>query len=177
MKNYVTFTHPYVLVEDAKAKYQPVYKEYLKDIPSINLDSPTLCCPFSTLKRPSRPRKKAPVKSGYCEICYVKYADYDAHVSAQDHVEYAEDGRNYKKIDSFIAEMEDATYGYSLSIAKSPCDRLEAEFSQGQAVPLGMRCDSGSLIRLSRDSSDSETEAVSFDIILNTIEKRFSQEK
>lgn len=177
MKTYVTFKYPYVLIEDAKGKHQPVYKEYTKDVPFMNLDSPVLCCPFTTAKRSTRARKPNPVKAGYCEICYTKFDDYDSHVLGKDHLEYAGNDANYRRIDAFIQEVEAEQCVYNAEFMNSPCDRLELEFSQNNGAVYSDGCGTESFIRLSKDSSDDQNEVVSFDIILNNIEKRFSQEK
>lgn len=177
MKTYVTFKYPYVLIEDTKGKYQPIYKEYSKDIPFINLDSPTLCCPFTTAKRSTKAKKMNPIKAGYCEICYTKFDDYKMHVLTKDHVEYAKNDANYRKIDAFIQEMDVEQRVYSADFMNSPCDRLEIGFSQNNGMVYSDECDPGSVIRFSRDTSDNQNEIVPFDIILNSIEKKFSQDK
>lgn len=168
MKNYTIFTSPYILIEDAKGKYQPVYKEYTKEIPSINLDSPVLCCPFSNARRSNKPKKKNPVKPGYCEICYLRYEDYLMHVNSKEHREYAEDDYNYRAIDLFIKDLLEQEIFGSSEYLHSPCEKLEAKYS---SQPIHYNSDSqpGSLIRMSMGSCDSNDEIVEFDVILRKI--------
>lgn len=45
------------------------------------------------------PREK---KAGYCECCYTKYSDYDAHVLTNAHVNYAENEANFTKLDDLL---------------------------------------------------------------------------
>lgn len=102
MRNYTIFKHPYILIEDIKSKHQPFYKEYTGDLPRLNLNSPTLCCPFQENKRYKPSVKRKQTKSGFCELCYIKFSDYEKHVMEFEHREYAKDKTNYKKIDMFI---------------------------------------------------------------------------
>lgn len=177
MKNYITFKHPYVLVEDCKNKFQPFYKEYINQIPSFNYDSPSLCCPFSSARRSQRPKKRNIIKSGYCEICYSKYDVYDEHVMTREHVEYAEDDYNYRNIDLFIQDMlETKLYEY-YSYMHSPCERLEEKFASSSQIFYNNESGTGSLIRMSLDSSASSDDIVEFDMILNKIDKKYESYK
>lgn len=78
---YHVFKHPYVLIEDSTGKYKPFHREYSRDsketmIPLIN---------FENLSNPKRTR---PVKkAGVCEICVMKYADYEEHIKTEKHTE------------------------------------------------------------------------------------------
>lgn len=177
MKNYTTFKGPYVLIEDSKNKFQPIYKEYTRGVPSLSLDSPVLCCPFSTARRTTRPKKKCPIKAGYCEICYVKYENYSEHVNCKEHREYAEDDYNYRMIDVFIKDMlEHDLYG-GHNVLHSPCEKLEAEFSSNKQIFYNNDSGPDSLIRLSIGSAGNVDNVVDFDIILNKIDKKFPQGK
>lgn len=82
-----------------------------------------------------------------------------------------------KKIDSFISELEGDSWVCSMNLPNSPCDRLEAGFSQGNGAPRSDGPETESLIRLSRGSSNEDDDIVPFSIILNNIEKKYSQEK
>lgn len=103
MKNYQVFKKPYILIEDVRNKYQPFYKEYANtDVPRLHTDSPTLCCPFQANKKykPSTRRRQA--KEGFCEVCYVRFSNYEEHIKDFEHREFAKDDNNYKKLDVFI---------------------------------------------------------------------------
>lgn len=172
MKNYTTFKYPYVLIEDSKSKCQPIYKEYTKEVPSINLNSPALCCPFSNARRGDLKVKKKPqVKAGYCEICFMKFDNYESHIQTRDHREFSKDDKNYRKIDSliesFIINPEYSTY----SVPSSPCDRLERMLKSSE-VTCGNYYESDSVIRLSEETESIGPEVVPFDAILHNIGKR-----
>ena len=104
MKKYSIFKRPYVLVEDLRRKHQPFYKEYDDRNPKLLLDSPPLGCPFVEGRR-CRAQKKKAARSGMCEVCYTKYANYREHIADTEHREYAVDDRNYREVDAFIAEL------------------------------------------------------------------------
>lgn len=176
MKNYTTFKHPYVLIEDSKGKLQPIYKEYEKELPRINLDSPTLCCPFSNARRSSKPKKKPTIKPGYCEICYTKFEDYNLHVKSKEHREYAEDESNYRKIDAFIAEMAEVDYECLRDAMNSPCDRLEAELALSNVACYSNHSDTECFIRFSHSTTDADNDVVPFDLILEKIDKNVYRE-
>lgn len=178
MKNYTIFKNSYVLIEDFKNKMQPFYKEYTKEVPSINISSPLLCCPFSNARRPLNPKKKKnPVKAGYCEICYLKYDNYTLHVESKEHREYAEDDFNYRMIDIFIKEMLENELYSGYNFLQSPCEKLEAEFASNKQFFYNNNSQSDSLIQLSLNSISDNREVVDFDIILNKIERKYSQDK
>lgn len=178
MKNYTTFKHPYVLIEDTKSKYQPFYKEYQKDIPFINLSSPALCCPFSNARRATTlVKKKQLAKSGYCEICFMKFDNYDLHVNTNDHKEFSEDSYNYRKIDAFIETIRADTEEIYYKIPSSPCDKLEELLKHSDLTIRGNYYDSDSLIRLSKDSESVEYDIVTFDTILFNIDKKSRKDR
>lgn len=104
MKKYTIFKKPYILIEDLRRRHQSFYKEYEDKKPRLSLESPVLGCPFVESKK-ARIAKKKETKSGMCEVCYAKYADYHAHVKELEHREFATDDRNYRDIDAIIAEM------------------------------------------------------------------------
>lgn len=175
MKGYTTFKNPYILIEDNRGKFQPVYKEYTKEIPCINLQSPVLCCPFSNARRYPKSKKKNSTKSGYCEICYTKFEDYEKHVECEEHREYAKDDYNYRAIDVFIKELlEQELFGES-NYLHSPCERLEEKYSSCQPIVYNSDSDIHSSIRFSKGSVDDSEDIVEFEIILNNINKKFSQ--
>lgn len=172
MKNYTTFKFPYLLIEDLKGKFQPMYKEYNKEIPSIRLNSPALCCPFSNARRQNGQKKKPTVIPGYCEVCYCKFDNYEEHVSEKEHREFAADDFNYRSIDIFIKEMlEQELYGCS-NYTNSPCEKLEAKYSDFKQIYFTQSDEEDNLIRLSRGSIDNEDETVDFEIILNKINRK-----
>lgn len=175
MKGYTTFKFPYILIEDAKGKLQPIYKEYTKEIPFLNLESPILCCPFSNARRDdSKPKKKNRLKAGYCEVCYVKYEDYNTHVESNEHREYADDDYNYRQIDIFIKDLlEEELFGSS-NYLNSPCERLEAKYGKGQPITYNIDSEPDSLIRVSKGSFDDFDDVVEFNVILDNINKKFS---
>lgn len=178
MKNYVLFKHPYVLIEDSKGKYRPIYKEYPKNMPTLNLNSPALCCPFSNaVRNRTQSKKAAGPKQGYCEICYTKYNDYVEHVKAREHIEYAEDPNNYKTIDSFITEFNRNNSAYN-AVLRSPCDKLEAELAQSNALFYTSAFGSGSCMRMSMDSTEVVNDAIQYDVLTaKDVDNNFSKEK
>ncbi|KAI4291961.1 hypothetical protein PAPHI01_1243 [Pancytospora philotis] len=178
MKTYVTFKHPYILVEDLKERYQPVYKEYSKELPHINLDSPTLCCPFTAARRTNAKKKATAVKSGYCEVCFVKFDNYLTHTEAKSHVDFARNSNNYKMVDAFIDELDEDCAPYCEALgASSPCDHLAIEFSRTMPCGANELYNSESLIRLSKNTSESEHDVVRLDAILSQISRKHSQDK
>jgi len=173
MKGYTTFKFPYISIEDSKGKLQPIYKEYPKEIPTINLESPVLCCPFSNARRDTRPKKKNLPKAGYCEICYVKFEDYGMHVKCSEHKEYASDDYNYRQIDLFMRELlEEELFGPANHLS-SPCERLEARYGTGQQITYNFGSEPDSLIRVSKGSFDDFDDVVEFNVILDNINKNF----
>ena len=100
MKNYKVFKNKYILIEDIKGTHQPFHKEYTKP-PQLSLNSKPLGCPFQENKKFKPSSKKRGPKSGFCEVCYNKFTDYDLHVREYEHREFARDSNNYKKIDHF----------------------------------------------------------------------------
>lgn len=172
MKNYTTFKYPYLLIEDAKGKCQPIYKEYTKEIPSFRLDSPPLCCPFTNARRSTGAKRKPFAKSGFCEICYVKFEDYDEHVTGTEHREFGDDDYNYRSIDVFIKDMlEQELFGGS-NYTNSPCEKLEAKYSAFKQVYFSPSDENDNLIRISKGSTDNYDETVDFEIILSKINKK-----
>ncbi|CAD26653.1 hypothetical protein [Encephalitozoon cuniculi GB-M1] len=104
MKNYKVFKKPYILIEDCKNKYQPFYKEYANsEAPKLHLDSPTLCCPFQATKKYKQSGKRRHTREGFCEVCYVRFSNYEEHIKEFEHREFAKDNSNYKKLDTFIS--------------------------------------------------------------------------
>lgn len=171
MKNYTTFKFPYLLIEDLKGKFQPMFKEYTKEIPAIRMNSPALCCPFSDARRTNGIKKKPTVVPGYCEVCYCKFDNYEEHVSGKEHKEFALYDFNYRNIDIFIKDMlEQELYG-CYNYNNSPCEKLEAKYSEVKHIYFTQSDEVDNLIRLSRGSEDNSDETVDFDIILNKINK------
>ncbi|KAI5169977.1 hypothetical protein PAEPH01_1143 [Pancytospora epiphaga] len=180
MKAYVTFKNPYVLIEDTKGKYRPSYKEYPKELPFINLKSPTLCCPFSRLVRPhQRPKKQTAIKSGYCEVCFMKYEDYHEHIISKGHIVQAGDSFNYRRIDEFIRELnaEDEGETYYGPLIESPCDRLEKIYAESNKYNYIATSDSESFIRFSKVSSTNGDRVLAFDAVIDNLGRKHSQNK
>ncbi|RVD91337.1 DNA replication kinase [Tubulinosema ratisbonensis] len=102
MKKYIIFKNPYILIEDLRRKYKPFFKEYLKDKPTLNLNSYPLNCPFvpGTLKY-----NKNKTRQGVCEVCYEKFNDYFQHINTKEHRDFAVDDRNFHELDLFIASL------------------------------------------------------------------------
>ncbi|ORD94646.1 hypothetical protein ECANGB1_320 [Enterospora canceri] len=130
MKSFRAFKFPYVYLEDTKGKCQPVYKEYAKKQPALNLNSAFLGCPFLPEKKP-RAENKTTLKSKrprskvrYCEICCSKYDDYESHVSTALHRSFGDDNSNYKAIDAFVTEIRGTTFSQRHP-RPSPCERLD----------------------------------------------------
>lgn len=173
MKNYITFKNPYILVEDCKNKFQPFYKEYSQQLPNFNLDSPSLCCPFSTARRSQKPKKKNPIISGFCEMCYMRFDDYEEHVLTKEHMDFAHDDYNYRHIDLFIQDFLEKELYESCKYMNSPCERLEEKFASSSQVYYNNESGTGSVIVMSFDSSATSNEVVEFDLILNKIDKKY----
>ncbi|EPR78172.1 DBF zinc finger domain protein [Spraguea lophii 42_110] len=103
MKRYQVFTKPYLLVEDINNRFQPFYKEYEESkLIKINFQSLPLCCPFTNNKKVRSSKKRKGPKQGFCEVCYIKFTDYDEHIQENEHREYARDNSNYRDVDAII---------------------------------------------------------------------------
>lgn len=125
MKNYKVFKKPYILIEDIKGKFQPFYKEYVNsDAPRLHLDSPTLCCPFQASKRYKQSGKRRHTREGFCEVCYVRFSNYDDHVKEFEHREFAKDSTNYKKLDMFISTSVFESSAPEECVPQSPTFKL-----------------------------------------------------
>lgn len=169
MKNYQVFKKPYILVEDCKGKHQPFYKEYaVSDIPKLHLNSPTLCCPFQVSKRYKPSTKRRQTKEGFCEVCYVRFSNYEDHVKDFEHREFAKDANNYKRLDVFIStaafEVSDEEY----CVPQSPTFKMTPVSSGGKRfVNVGQVNDGkyGQTLHFSRASTDDDVgqEVVPFD--------------
>ncbi|KAL6122594.1 hypothetical protein NUSPORA_00362 [Nucleospora cyclopteri] len=164
MRNYKTFKHPYVLVEDKRGKYQSLYKEYLKKPPTLYLTAESIGCPFLPQIRPksksTQKSKKNKIKQKYCEICLIKYEDYQAHVSATAHSNFGKDNNNYIEIDKFIEEIKTVQFSQR-QIPLSPCSRLTTLYAKSI---FNSSCNS--CLRLSKESSFiNETEEIIEDVI------------
>lgn len=161
MKNYKIFKSPYILIGDIKEKHQPFYKEYTKP-PRLFLNSPQLCCPFQEKKKFRTGLSKKPKKAGFCEVCYVKYPDYNMHVLEYEHREFARDSSNFIKIDLFINSFEE-------------CNGLQEE--ESIKLPSLKNFDSHSsevtyenilnISKVSTDNDDVETEYVNITHFMN----------
>ncbi|ORD98121.1 hypothetical protein HERIO_23 [Hepatospora eriocheir] len=158
MKHFKTFKNAYLLVEDSKNRCQPFYKEYKKNIPNLNLESPMFSCPFVKFKPTNSPkksldayRKKQP-KPGYCEICFMSFEVYDEHILTNNHLNFAEDKNNYKAIDKFIVEhsnFEIDTFGCTDSPSASIAYLFQSK-EQGS--------DKNSYVEISEVNSDFDTD-------------------
>ncbi len=171
MKNYILFKNPYVLIEDIKGKYQPMYKEYTKHIPCLYLKSPTLCSPFSRARRSSGTKKKPGNQAGLCEICYCKFDNYKSHVSTKKHIESVKLYNNYSQIDAFIAELNKENKINEFLQIQSPCDKLAAQFFTTRNRHSDNNSQTDSSIKMSWISS-ADVEMNSLKIVLNKIDKK-----
>lgn len=121
MRKYIIFSKPYILIEDARGRHQPFFKEYESDkIPQLNMQSPALCCPFLKNKRFKTSTKRKERKGGFCEVCYQKYVNYEQHVKERSHREFALDPKNYKEIDEIIESFATASVENELYYPVSP---------------------------------------------------------
>ncbi|AFM98354.1 putative DNA replication protein kinase [Encephalitozoon hellem ATCC 50504] len=132
MKSYKVFKKPYILIEDTKNKYQPFYKEYANsDAPKLHLDSPTLCCPFQAAKKYKQSGKRRHTREGFCEVCYVRFSNYEEHIKEFEHREFARDNSNYKKLDVFISTSAFENTGPSEEyVPQSPTFKLTPASSE-----------------------------------------------
>lgn len=129
MGSYRTFKSPYVQIEDCSGRMQPIFKEYAKRTPEINYTSEIASCPFLPTRKAvtqSQKAKKVKSKVKCCEVCCVKYTDYEEHCRTSKHVLYAIDNTNYAEIDTLIKTMPGSTFS---QIPESPCKSLETIFS------------------------------------------------
>jgi len=179
MKDFRCFKFPYVLIEEERGKYQPMFKEYPADLPTINYSSPPLCCPFSSHRNYSSKIKgkcyQKP-KPGCCEICYTRYEDYNEHVATREHVEFAKNPNNYRKVDEIIEELNSVRNTFIPEVPPSPCDKLEEDlYIQTRKFTEGYGMEEESVIRLSCESEeniDMENSECSLDIILTFINEK-----
>ncbi|KAI5181943.1 hypothetical protein NEOKW01_2093 [Nematocida sp. AWRm80] len=100
---YHIFSHPYILIEDESGKHRPFYKEYsgeTKDsvVPKVLLE-PVL----NEKKKTSDNKSRVGKRSGVCELCVVRYSDYDSHIQDKMHIITSKAVVNYTEIDSIIA--------------------------------------------------------------------------
>lgn len=96
---YYVFKHPYILVEDEAGKHRPFYKEYDGSskntvIPELSLAPPQ--------RRAEEPKPRSDKKAGVCEMCIVRYSDYEEHISEKKHLTIAKEVANYAEIDQII---------------------------------------------------------------------------
>lgn len=169
MRNYRLFTVPYFLVEDAKGKHRPFFKEYPEELPRMRLNSPRLCCPFTDLRRSNQRAKRNPAKPGYCENCITRYDNYHEHVATEEHREFAMNDHNYRGVDQFIKEyLEQELFGASEKCLGSPCEKLEDAYSSGRLVKYSSS-DRDDLIRVSVDSDNDCNSVVDIDVIMGKI--------
>lgn len=131
MKKYHIFKSPYLLVEDIKQHHKPFYKEYTGSIPTLNMDSKPLNCPFSNKRFVQGKRKK--IKEGFCETCYVSFEDYSKHILEAEHREYARDDANYESVDNIINEY------ISSDILESPCTKYQSTIEMSEIAVDEMR--------------------------------------
>ncbi|KAI5189581.1 hypothetical protein NECID01_0604 [Nematocida sp. AWRm77] len=95
---YYVFKHPYVLIEDETEKHKPFYKEY--DGASKNTVVPVVVYTPSVKGTSSKSRSEK--KAGVCEMCIVRYSDYEEHILEKKHIFTAKEVSNYAEIDSII---------------------------------------------------------------------------
>lgn len=125
MKNYQVFKKPYILIEDCKNKHQPFYKEYSSYVPRLHLDSPALCCPFQVNKKYKPSGRRRHAKEGFCEVCYVRFSNYEEHIKDFEHREFAKDSNNYKRLDMFISSsMPEKTEEAEDEMPQSPTFKM-----------------------------------------------------
>jgi hypothetical protein len=176
MKNYQIFKRPYILIEDSRNKHQPFYKEYATaNPPKLHLDSTILCCPFQVNKRYKPSSKKRQSREGFCEVCYIKFTDYEEHILEFEHREFARDSSNYRKLDLFIAstafggrEEAEGSAPPSPTLRMTPMSSSEGA-GEGPFTENGDRY--GQTLHFSRIGTDEivAQDAVSFDVFLKEI--------
>ncbi|KAJ4411336.1 Cdc7p-Dbf4p kinase complex regulatory subunit [Gnomoniopsis sp. IMI 355080] len=62
----------------------------------------TMSVPFAA---PAKPKKRD-LKPGYCENCQDKFADFEEHILMKKHRKFAEDNRNWSKLDSLLGQLQ-----------------------------------------------------------------------
>lgn len=76
---YHVFKHPYILIEDSTGKHRPFHKEYSRD--SKDTMIPELVLSPQVYNKKTKPIKK----TGVCELCIVKYSNYESHIKTAKH--------------------------------------------------------------------------------------------
>lgn len=76
---YHVFKHPYILIEDATGKHRPFHKEYSRESKETMI--PELILTQQEQIKKTKPNKK----TGVCELCVVKYSDYESHIRTAKH--------------------------------------------------------------------------------------------
>ncbi|KAI5147980.1 hypothetical protein ENBRE01_0040 [Enteropsectra breve] len=171
MRTYTTFKHPYILVEDAKAKMRPIFREYAKTTPKINTDSQQFVSPFYHANMTKKVQKKPQNNKAYCDICHTNYMDYETHVNGVFHREYTSNPSNYKIIDAFICRFKNEhRNSESMRLLNSPCDVLERGIKKLMNTWGSMKENSSSILRISQESSIEQNQLFSVDEILENID-------
>ena len=100
MKEYKVFKSQYLIIEDAKGKHQPIYKEFEKGVVPMQ-PTEKITCPFlNTVKRKIKrvPKKK----QYYCETCCMRYESYQMHIQ-KDHTTC-----ECEQLDEFVSSFKSA---------------------------------------------------------------------
>ncbi|EQB61721.1 protein kinase [Vairimorpha apis BRL 01] len=174
MKNYKIFKDKYVLIEDLKNTHQPFFKEYTKP-PELSLTNAPLCCPFQKGKV-FRTNKKNGPKSGFCEVCYVKYNDYNLHVREYEHREFAKDQSNYIKIDEFISNTSFHDYDEIIKYVEFSSSPLQKITRSTMVYDYKNNYDKVlNISRISTGNSEQENQTTNIKKYLNSILKDESE--
>ncbi|OAG31952.1 hypothetical protein NEDG_00427 [Nematocida displodere] len=99
---YRVFKHPYILIEDESGRHRPFFKEY--DGTTKENVVPTIVFSPNTPKGPGS-KEKPIAKPGICEMCVVRYTDYNQHIAEKDHISTVKDVANYDVIDTIIKDL------------------------------------------------------------------------
>ncbi|KAI5184969.1 hypothetical protein NEHOM01_0520 [Nematocida homosporus] len=100
---YHVFKNPYVLIEDATGKHRPFYKEY-EGTSKENCVPKVVLAP--SIPRPAGKREKPNRRPGVCEMCVVRYQDYDQHILEKSHVKTLKEIGSYSEIDALISQLD-----------------------------------------------------------------------
>ncbi|OQS54951.1 hypothetical protein EHP00_1290 [Ecytonucleospora hepatopenaei] len=126
MKNFRHFSSQYILIEDSKGKHQPIYKEYEKSPPKMTVVE-KIGCPFVTKKvrreNKNKNNSKKKPKSGYCEVCCMRYSSYLEHMK-QEHVTC-----ECASLDEFVREFKEVVIETtSIDYENSPSTNMRSVY-------------------------------------------------
>jgi len=101
---YHVFKYPYILIEDETGKHRPFFKEYSGD--SKDTTVPKFSYAHVDFHKQSAPKDKCDKKPGVCEMCVLRYSNYESHISDKKHVAAARGAASYEEVDRLILALK-----------------------------------------------------------------------